>query len=67
MVGKLANKTNQTLIHQALEDLRKDLLTEGLGNLLTRPAYDGSQEEFQRISEDYQLGHVFKGQQKHHK
>lgn len=66
-VGKLANRTNEALIHKALEDLRKDLLSEGLGNLLNKPPFDNSQEQFQRVSEDYKLGHVFKGQQKHYK
>ena len=40
MIGKIAKKTNYNLINKALEDLKKDMLTENLVNLLKNSHYD---------------------------
>ena len=49
------------MINKALEDLKKDMMTENLVNLLKNSQYDANLEHMIRLSNEHQLGHVLMG------
>lgn len=61
LIGKLAKKTNENMLNKALDDLKKDMLTENLVSLLQNSQYNNSLENMLRVSEEHGLGYVFMG------
>ena len=53
LIGKLAKRTNDNLINKALDELKKDMLTDNLVNLLKNSHYDANLEHMISISNEH--------------